>query len=87
MPPQVVVGPVVDAFELLPAEREAEFDVHGARRVMGALVLRVLAEAKELGGDTERTVPTHALLLPLLEDARSVGGAAEVLHLHLLELT
>src|SRR5437879_8700720 len=53
---------------------------------MGPLVLRVLAEAKELGGDTERTVPTHALLLPLLEDARSVGGAAEVLHLHLLEL-
>ena len=43
---QVEVAPVVDAFELLPAEREAVLDVDRLLRVVGQLVGRVLAQAE-----------------------------------------
>ena len=43
---QVEVAPVVDALELLPAEREAVFDVDRLLGVVGQLVGRVLAQAQ-----------------------------------------
>ena len=43
---QVEVAAVVDALELLPAEREAVLDVDGLLGVVGQLVGRVLAEAQ-----------------------------------------
>ena len=43
---QVEIAAVVNPFELLPAEREAVFDVDGFLGVMGELVGRVLAEAQ-----------------------------------------
>ena len=43
---QVEVAAVVDALELLPAEREAVFDVDRLLGVVGQLVGRVLAQAQ-----------------------------------------
>src|SRR5438094_5055768 len=84
--PQVVVGAVVDPFELVPPERERELDVGRRGRVMGALVVGVVAEAQLLPGDALLDVPQKARLLPLAVEAMGLGWAGEVLHLHLLEL-
>ena len=46
---QVEVAAVVDALELLPAEREAVLDVDRLLGVVGQLVGRVLAQAEPLG--------------------------------------
>src|SRR3954447_18673144 len=46
MPREVEVSAVVDALELLPAEREAIFDVDGLLGVVSQLVGRVLAQAE-----------------------------------------
>ncbi len=43
---EVEVAAIVDALELLPAEREAVLDVDRLLRVVGELVLGVLAEAQ-----------------------------------------
>ena len=84
---QVEVAAVVDALELLPAEREAVFDVDRLLGVVGELVGGVLAQAQPLGRDAVPLVPGAALRQPHLE---RLGGrllrADEVLHLHLLEL-
>ena len=87
VPPQVVVGAVMDPLELLPAEGEEELDVRRRGGVMRPLVLGVLAEMQPVGGDAQRAVPPHPLLFPLLEEPWRVIRTAEVLHLHLLELT
>ena len=70
---QVEVAAVVDALELLPAEREAVLDVDRLLRVMGELVGRVLAEAKPLRRHAVALVPGPALRQPLLERG---GGLA-----------
>src|SRR3989442_6689862 len=57
MPAQVVVRSVVDAFELLPAERELELDVDRPRGVMRLLVLGVLARAQPLLRNADALVP------------------------------
>ena len=54
---EVEVAPVVDALELLPAEREAVLDVDRLLRVVGQLVGRVLAEAQPRRRDAVRLVP------------------------------
>ena len=83
---QVEVAPVVDALQLLPAEREAVLDVDGLLGVVRQLVRRVLPEAQPLGVRAQAHVPVPAPRQPLLEDARGLVRAHEVLHLHLLEL-
>jgi len=83
---EVEVRPVMDPFELLPAERVVELDVEGPRSVMGPLVLRVLTEPEELVVAGEVSEPLTPRLHPFLVVARGVGRPAEVLHLHLLEL-
>ena len=57
VPLQVEIRAVMDAFELLPAERVAELDVEGLGRVVGTLLGRVLAEAEELVVLREVAVP------------------------------
>ena len=84
---QVEVAAVVDALQLLPAEREAVLDVDGLLGVVRQLVGRVLAQAQPLGRDAVRLVPGAAARQPVLERvARLVAGLDEELHLHLLEL-
>ena len=84
---QVEVAPVVDALELLPAEREAVLHVDRLLGVVGQLVRRVLAEAETGGIDAVGLVPGLALRQPLLERLRrALLRPHEVLHLHLLEL-
>ena len=67
MAPEVQVAPVVDALELLPAEREAVLDVDRLLGVMGELVGRVLAEAEPVRGDAVSLVPRRRRGQPLLE--------------------
>ena len=86
MAAEVPVATVVDALELLPAEREAVLDVDRLLGVVRQLVRRVLTEAEALLGHAVVGVPRPAAREPLLEDARRVTGRDEVLHLHLLEL-
>ena len=84
---QVEVAAVVDALELLPAEREAVLDVDRLLGVVRQLVRGVLAQAQPLRRHAVALVPGAALGQPLLERG---GGLRlrpdEVLHLHLLEL-
>ena len=83
---EVEVAAVVDALELLPAEREAVLDVDRLLRVVGQLVRRVLAEAEARRVHAVARVPVPAAREPLLEDRGGVVRPDEVLHLHLLEL-
>ena len=84
---QVEVAAVVDALELLPAEREAVLDVDGLLRVVGQLVRGVLAQPQPRRGHAEALVPRQPAREPFLEGGRGgLLGADEVLHLHLLEL-
>src|SRR5438067_933067 len=83
---QVVVRAVMDTFEFVPAKWERELDVRRRRGVMRALVIGVIAEAHLFSRDALLDVPREARFLPLVVEARSIGGAREVLHLHLLEL-
>src|SRR5438105_3688847 len=83
---QVVVGAVMDTFELVPAKWERELDVRRRRGVMRALVIGVIAEPHLLFRDALLYMPREARFLPLVVEARSIGRAREVLHLHLLEL-
>ena len=83
---QVEVAAVVDALELLPAEREAVFDVDRLLRVVGQLVGRVLAQPQPRRGHAVPLVPGPPLRQPRLERGGGLVRADEVLHLHLLEL-
>ena len=84
---EVEVAPVVDALELLPAEREAVLDVDRLLRVVGELVGRVLAEAQPGGRHAVALVPGAgaSAAIPRTPPSR-LAGPDEVLHLHLLEL-
>src|SRR6185295_15390040 len=72
---------------------EVEVDVERGARVVRQLILRLLMELEPLWLETEREVPAHALLLPVLEPfhvglvRRLRARIDEELHLHLLELT
>src|SRR4029079_1746744 len=83
---QVEVAAIVDALELLPAEREAVLHVDRLLGVVRELVGGVLAEAKAGLGDAIARVPAPAPREPVLEGRCGVVGLDEVLHLHLLEL-
>src|SRR5438309_1245242 len=83
---QVVIGSVVDALELVPPERERELDVRRGRRVVRALVVRVVAEPQLLRRDPLLDMPRETRFLPLIVEAQGLRGTREVLHLHLLEL-
>src|SRR5437879_2660793 len=83
---QVVIGSVVDALELVPPERERELDVRRGRRVVRALVVRVVAEPHLLRRDPLLDMPRETRFLPLAVEAQRLRGTREVLHLHLLEL-
>src|SRR5439155_16716855 len=87
MRPEVEVAAVVDALQLLPAEREAVLDVDRLLGVMGELVLGMLPEPETRRRDAVSLVPGAPLGQPLLEGGRrGLPGPDEVLHLHLLEL-
>ena len=58
---EVVVAAVGDALELVPAPREEELHVGGARRVVRQLVGVVRPQAQLVGGDAEVEVPAEAL--------------------------
>ncbi len=78
-----------DAFELAEiggGERIAIFDVYRHLRVMGKLVLRVIAEFEILFLHAQRFPPAHALGFPELVPGPGFVGMAEPFHLHLLEL-
>ena len=85
---QVEVGTVGDAFELSPIgalETELVFDVDGALRIVGELLLRVLVVAQVLRLDAEVEVPLGACVDPILVPGFVLAGLDEELHLHLLE--
>ena len=84
--PQVVVGAVGDAFELVPAPREQELHVARPHRVVRQLVLVVRPQPQHALGDPQVAVPGQPLGAPVLVPARSLVRRHEVLHLHLLEL-
>ena len=86
VPLQVEVGAIVDALQLLPAEREPVLDVVRVARVVRQLVRPVLVEAQVVGVDAQVQVVLEAARLPMLEPARVLARVHEVLHLHLLEL-
>ena len=83
---EVEVAAVGDALELAPAPRVEVLDVRGRARIVGELLGIVVAQPQPVGAHAERVVPGEALLLPVLVLRDRVGGVAEVLHLHLLEL-
>ena len=85
---QVEVAAVVDALELLPAEREAVLDVDGLLRVVGQLVRGVLAQPQPRRASTpKRSYHASRRGSHSSKAAAAAGlGADEVLHLHLLEL-
>ena len=83
---EIIVGPVVYPFELLPAERELVLDVEGGLRVVGELVRPVLLEPQLRSADTELVVVVYPRLLPVLEPFLVLRRLDEELHLHLLEL-
>src|SRR5206468_5590776 len=83
---EVVVGAVVDALELVPAEREFELDVRRRGGIVRAFVCGVVAELQLVARDPLLDMPGESRLFPLLVEARRLRCAREVLHLHLLEL-
>ena len=85
---QIEVRAVGDAFELSPIgalETELVFDVDGALRIVGELLLRVLVVAQVLRLDAEVEVPLGACVDPILVPGFVLAGLDEELHLHLLE--
>src|SRR4029077_1695435 len=86
VPAEVVVGAVVDALELVPSEGKRELDVGRRGGGVRPLGVRVVAKTELLFRDALVEMPRQARLLPLVVEPRRIGGAAEVLHLHLLEL-
>src|SRR5260221_2611431 len=83
---QIEVGAVVDALELLPAEREFILDVERVRGVMRELILAVLMPTQFLVPNPEPLDPIHPFRAPGLEPLVLAAGFHEELHLHLLEL-
>src|SRR5207247_7998735 len=83
---EVVVGPVVNALELVPPEGERELDVRRRGGVVRALVGGVVAKPQLVLWDALLDMPLKARFLPLFVETRRVGRAREVLDLHLLEL-
>jgi hypothetical protein len=83
---QIPVASVVDAFDLLPAEREQELDVGGRLRVVRELVGAVRAHAQAVVAEAERAVEPDALGEPVLEPLLALARMDEELELGLLEL-
>ena len=87
VPPEVEVGTVVDALQLLPPDGEQVLDVHRPLRVVRQFVGAVLAEAERFGPYPERmAVERHARLAPVLEPLLVGPRLDEELHLGLFEL-
>ena len=70
---QVEVAPVVDALELLPAEREAVLEVDRLLGIVGQLVGPVLARADPRRGHAQALVPGTACGQPRLEGLGDLG--------------
>ena len=83
---QIEVGPVVNALEFLPAEREFILDVVGVRGIVRELILAVLMPAQLLWPNPESFHPLHPFRAPGLEPFVLGAGFHEKLHLHLFEL-
>src|SRR6266513_2322823 len=83
---EVEVRAIVNALELLPAERELVLDVVRVLGVMGELFLGMLVKAQLLGPDAQAPQPLHALRPPEPEPLEVRAGLHEEWHLRLLEL-
>src|SRR6185295_7386253 len=86
VPRQIPVAAVVDALDLLPAEREEILDVDRRARVVGELVGRVRARAQPVVPEAELAVEREPLGLPVLEPLLALARVHEELELGLLEL-
>src|SRR5207253_2887719 len=86
---EIEVAAIVNALDLLEAERpaEIELDVERRPRVVRELLLRVLVELQPLLRDAKPAMPCHALLFPVVEPLHVGVRLDEKLHLHLLEFT
>src|SRR5678816_4339862 len=80
VPRQVPVTTIVDAFEFLPAEREAVLDIDCLLGVVGHLVRCVLPSAQPGLRYSIAQVPRPAAWQPLLEDVGRRVRPHEVLH-------
>src|SRR5205807_7940992 len=76
---EIEIGAVRQTLQLAPAPGEGELDVGCAGRVVGELLLVVLAETKAILGDPEGLVPRHALRAPVLEPSVRLRRRHEVL--------
>ena len=87
---QIEVTPVSNALEFavlaLLAKWKRILDVGGADRVVGQLVLIVVAQDEPFGADSVIDVPLEPAIAPKLIPLARLTGMAEKLHLHLLEL-
>src|SRR5260221_14727981 len=82
---QIEVGAVVDALELLPAEREFILDVERVRGVMRELILAVLMPTQFLVSNPEPLDPIHPFRAPGLEPLVLRAGFPENQNLHRLD--
>jgi hypothetical protein len=82
---QIPVAPVVDPFDLLPPEREEEFDIDSDSRVVGQLVLGVAPRAQLILVEAQLPVEAQALLQPVVEPLLAIRRVAEELELRLFE--
>ena len=86
---EVEIAAVVNAFDLLTAERaaEVELDVERGARVVREFSVAVLVNCSRSSSSPSPAMPFHARGFPLLEPLHVRAGLDEELHLHLLELT
>ena len=82
---EIEVRAVVNALELLPAERKLILNVVGVLGVVRELVLVMLMPAQLVGPDTQPFHPLHSLGAPEFEPLVLGAGLHEKLHLHLFE--
>lgn len=82
---QVEVGPVVDTFQLFPAEGELVFDVIGLLGVMGQVAGTMFMPAEIFGTDAEVEIKLLVLLFPISEPFGVFRRMNKELHLHLFE--
>ena len=84
---EVVIGAVSDTLELLDAEGEFVFDVVGLLRIKRTITIGHIEDVQLGARDADLLVKLEAFLKPLVGEAHAVIRMAEVLDLHLLELT
>src|SRR3989338_5245178 len=80
---QIKVAPVMDSFKLAPPKRRFVFYVRCKPRIMRALMRLVIPKPKTV--HTQRFVPPHALLFPIVKPF-VIPRFYEIFKLHLFKL-